>query len=209
MSIISTEEQFHRVLLISFIAILLWSVINPRNYGIWFAEVFPVIIGALFALVTYNRFRLTNLSYVIVWIDFVIILIGGHYTYSEMPLFEWLQNNFDLTRNYYDRFGHFFQGVLPAILVREILLRKTPLRRELYLFLIAVSASLAFSAGYELVEWVAAEIAGSRAKDFLATQGDNWDSQWDMFLALCGAVLSLLTLRRIQDRQLERKPDKW
>lgn len=209
MNITSTDEHYHKVLLISFLAILLWSVINPRNYWIWFAEVSPVMLGVLFILVTYNRFRLTNLSYVIIWIDVVIVLIGGHYTYSEMPLFESLQSHFDLARNYYDRFGHFFQGVLPAILVREILRRKTPLNREIYVFLIAVSTSLAFSAAYELFEWAAAEIAGSRVKDFLATQGDKWDSQWDMLLALCGAVLSLLTLRKLHDRQLDRIRDEW
>lgn len=207
MNMTSTAEQFHKSLLISFFAFLLWSVINPRNYLVWFAEVLPVIIGLLLILLTYNRFRLTNLTYVLTWVVAVIILIGGHYTYSEMPLFEWIKNHFDLARNHYDRFGHFFQGVLPAILVREILLRKTPLRREFYVSLIALSTSLALSAGYELLEWMAAEIAGSGARDFLATQGDKWDTQWDMFMALCGAILSLLTLRRIHDRQLESKSD--
>ncbi len=208
MRITSTEEKYHRFLLISFLAVFLWSVINPRNYGVWIAEVFPVIVGVLLILATYNRFRLTNLSYVIIWIDVVIVLIGGHYTYSEMPLFEWLQNHFDLARNHYDRFGHFAQGVLPAILTREVLLRKTQIRRNLYVFLIAVSVSLALSAAYELIEWAAAEIAGRQARDFLATQGDKWDSQWDMFLALCGAVLSLLTLRKIHDSQLNQMDGK-
>lgn len=207
MNISTKDEQYHKVLLISLSAVFLWSVINPKSYGVWCAEVFPMIIGMFIILITYNRFRLTNLCYVIIWIAVVIVLIGGHYTYSQMPLFEWLQNHFDLDRNYYDRFGHFAQGVLPAILVREILLRKTPLKRELYVFLTAVSASLALSAGYELLEWAAAEIAGSQAKDFLGAQGDRWDSQWDMFLALCGAVLSLLTLRKIHDRQLDEMSD--
>lgn len=207
MNIAATERRYHKVLLISIFVVFLWSGISPRNYWVWFAEVFPVIIGAWIILVTYNRFRLTNLSYLIIWIDVVIVLIGAHYMYSEMPLFEWLQTHFGLARNNYDRFGHFAQGVLPAILVREILLRKTPLKRELYVFLIAVSASLALSAGYELLEWIAAEAVGSRVKDFLATQGDKWDSQWDMFMALCGAVLSLLTLRKIHDRQIGQQSD--
>lgn len=198
-----SDRQIHMILGTSLLLIFIWSAVNPRDMHVWFMEVLPVTAGVALVLLTYNRFRLTTLVYFLVWIDVVIVLIGGHYTYANMPLFDWLQKHFDLARNYYDRFGHFFQGVLLAILAREVLLRKTALKRGWWLFFICVSISLAASAFYELQEWIAAEIFGNGAVQFLATQGDEWDTQWDMFMALCGAAAALLTLSNLHDDQLK------
>lgn len=203
MNTVATDKQIHMILGISLLPIFIWSAVNPRDIRVWFMEVVPVVAGIALVLLTYNRFRLTTLVYLLIWIDVVIVLIGGHYTYSNVPLFEWLQKHFDLARNYYDRLGHFAQGVLPAILARELLLRKTALERGWWLFFVCVNISLAASALYELEEWLAAEILGNGAIGFLATQGDEWDTQWDMFMALCGAVAALFTLRNVHDSQLE------
>lgn len=199
-----SDEILHRILLAAFLAVFIWSVINPRDLFTWFLEVLPAVIGLVIILATYNRFRLTNLTYVFVWIHAVILVIGGHYTYAEMPLFNWLRDTFDLERNYYDRLGHFAQGFIPAVIAREILLRISPLRRGKLLSFIVVSICLAISACYELLEWGVAEATGTAAEAFLGTQGDVWDTQWDMFLALCGSVLSLLTLSCLHDRYLNK-----
>ncbi len=167
-------------------------------------EVSPAVAGGTLLVATYRRFRLSNLVYVLLWIHGVILMVGGHWTYSEMPLFNWLQDRLDLQRNYYDRVGHFAQGFVPAILARELLLRTSPLRRGGWLFALTVMSVLAVSAAYELLEWAAALVLGQGADQFLATQGDPWDTQWDMFLALCGAVLSLLLLTRLHDRSMRR-----
>ncbi len=192
----------HRWLLISFAGIFIWSGINPTDLFTWFLEVLPAIIGVIVVLLTYNRFRLTNLVYVLIWIHAIILVVGGHYTYAEMPLFNWIRDTFELSRNYYDRVGHLAQGFIPAMVAREVLLRTTPLQRGRMLFFIIVSICLAISAFYELIEWWVAAATGTAADAFLGTQGDVWDTQWDMFLALCGAVLSLLFLSRTHDRQL-------
>ncbi len=196
-------KSMHLGLLLSFLGIFIWSLINPHDFFTWLLEVFPAVIGLFIVLVTYRRFRLTTLTYVLIWVHAVILVIGGHYTYAEMPLFNWLRDTFDLARNYYDRLGHFAQGFIPAIITREILLRKSPLQPGKMLFLIVVSICLAISAAYELIEWAVAEATGTAAESFLATQGDIWDTQWDMFSALCGAIISLLSLGKLHDRYLK------
>lgn len=203
MNTVATDKQIHVILGISLLLIFIWSAVNPRDSRVWLMEVLPVATGVAIVLFTYNRFRLTTLVYFLIWLDVAIVLVGAHYTYSNVPLFEWLQKHFDLARNHYDRFGHFFQGVLPAILAREVLLRKTALKRGWWLFFLCVSISFATSALYELQEWIAAEIFGNGAAGFLATQGDEWDTQWDMFMALCGAVTALSILSDLHDSQLE------
>lgn len=195
-------QPFHLTLLATFLALFIWSVINPHDFLTWFLEVFPAIIGVGVLIATYKRFRLTNLVYVLIWIHASILLVGGHYTYAEMPLFNWLRDTFHLARNYYDRVGHVAQGFVPAIIVREFLLRRTPLRRGAMLFFLVVCVCLAVSASYELIEWGVAMATGSAADAFLGTQGDVWDTQWDMFFALCGSILSLMTLNKLHDRQL-------
>lgn len=192
----------HSSLLLSFLALLAWSAYQPHDWLTWFLETLPAMVGVMILLFTYPRFRLTPLVYVLIWLHAAVLLIGGHYTYAEMPLFNWLRDAWHLDRNYYDRVGHVFQGFVPAMIAREILLRRSPLKPGKWLFFIVTSICLAISAFYEFIEWWVALASGEAATAFLATQGDIWDTQWDMFLALCGASVAQLSLRRIHDRQL-------
>ena len=168
----------------------------------WLLEVMWVLLAIPLLVVTRQRFPLTTLLYVLIGVHCLILIYGGAYTYALTPLGLWVQDVFDLARNHYDRLGHFAQGFIPAILARELLLRLTPLRRGGWLFYLVVSVCLAFSAFFEMIEWWAALIWGGEADAFLATQGDVWDTQWDMFLALCGAILAQLALARWHDRAL-------
>jgi len=199
-----SDKRLHVTLLAVGLAVLVWSGIGPRDRFIWFLEVAPAIIAAGLLLATYRRFRLSTLVYVLVLLHAIILMIGGHWTYAEVPLFNTLRDTFSLQRNYYDRIGHIAQGFIPAIAAREVLLRTSPLKRGKWLFAIAVSICLACSAVYELIEWAVAVGVGEEADAFLGTQGDPWDTQWDMFLAACGAVVSLLALSRLHDRSLGR-----
>lgn len=197
-------ELFHIGLLLIFFAVMIWSAINPKDMFTWFLEILPALIGLAVILLTYNRFRLTNIVYCLVLLHAIILIVGGHYTYAEMPLFNWLRDTFHLERNYYDRLGHFAQGFIPALIVREILLRKSSLNRGKLLSFIIISICLAISAFYELVEWGVAEATGSAADAFLGTQGDVWDTQWDMFMALWGAIVSLVLMSKIHDKFLKK-----
>lgn len=197
-------ELFHIGLLLIFFAVMIWSAINPKDMFTWFLEILPALIGLAVILLTYNRFRLTNIVYCLVLLHAIILIVGGHYTYAEMPLFNWLRDTFHLERNYYDRLGHFAQGFIPALIVREILLRKSSLNRGKLLSFIIISICLAISAFYELVEWGVAEATGSAAEAFLGTQGDVWDTQWDMFMALWGASISLVLMSKIHDKFLKK-----
>jgi putative membrane protein len=181
---------------------LVWSGIQPTERGTWLLEVFPVLLGAPVLLATHSRFPLSPLLYRLLFLHALILIVGGHYTYARVPVGFWLQDLLDLSRNHYDRLGHFAQGFVPAILAREILLRTSPLRRGKWLFVLVVCVCLAFSAFYELVEWWAALIGGESAESFLGTQGDSWDTQWDMLLALVGALSAQLLLARAHDRSL-------
>lgn len=183
-----------------FAVTLAWSAWQPLDYFIWLLEIFPALIGLALILATYNRFRLTGFTYAMILIHSIILMVGGHYTYAEMPLFDWLQQQFDLARNYYDRLGHLAQGFFPAIVAREILIRLSPLAPGGWLFFIVTAICLAISAFYELIEWWAALITGEAADAFLATQGDVWDTQWDMLLALIGAIAAQLIFARYHNR---------
>lgn len=180
-------------------ALLIWSGIAPVDRLTWIMEVIWVVIGLPLLVATYPRFPLTRLLYVLIALHCALLIVGGHYTYTKVPLGLWVQDAFDLARNHYDRLGHFAQGFVPAILARELLLRKTPLKPGAWVFYLSVAAALSFSAFFELLEWWAALIWGADADAFLATQGDIWDTQWDMFLAMCGAFVSLLSLSRWHD----------
>jgi putative membrane protein len=181
---------------------------HPRLAGTWWLEVMPVIMGIPILVATYRRFPLTPLSYVLIWIHAIILLIGGHYTYAEMPLFNWIRDAFHLSRNHYDRVGHLAQGFVPAILAREILLRTSPLRPGRWLFFLVCCVALAISALYELIEWWAALLTSPETGTaFLGTQGDVWDTQWDMAFALLGSIVAQLLLARLHDAQLERVKD--
>jgi putative membrane protein len=164
----------------------------------------PVLLAAPVLIATARRFPLTHLVYILIAIHALILILGGHYTYAKVPLGYWLQDLFDFARNPYDRIGHLAQGFVPAMIAREILLRVTPLRRGGWLFFIVSSICLAISACYEFIEWGAAIIGGGSAEAFLGMQGDVWDTQWDMFLALCGALSAQLLLARAHDRALAR-----
>ena len=196
------QARWHAVLLASFLLILVWSGYSPHDRFIWFLEVFPAIIGALVLLVIYPHKRLTMLVYCLIWLHALILMLGGHWTYSEMPLFNWLRDEFDLQRNYYDRLGHFFQGLVPAMITREIFIRAAVVRGRGWRIFLICCVALAISAFYEFIEWWVAVASGTAADAFLATQGDVWDTQWDMFLALCGAIFAQLLLGRWHDRQL-------
>lgn len=182
--------------------VLVWSGYQPKDGFTWFLEVLPVLIALPLLLLTRRSFPLTPLVYALLTLHGVILMIGGHYTYAEMPLFNWLRDTYELSRNHYDRLGHVAQGFIPAIVAREILLRRSPLQPGKWLFFLTTTVCLAISAFYEMIEWWVAVGSGDEAVAFLATQGDVWDTQWDMFLALCGALSSQLLLGRRHDRQL-------
>jgi putative membrane protein len=184
--------------------LLVASGIGPVDRLTWMLEVAPVAVAIPFLAATGQRWPLTPLVYRLLFVHACILMLGGHYTYAQVPLGYWVQDWLDLSRNHYDRLGHIAQGFIPAIVMREILWRASPLRASRWLPFLVVCFCLAFSAFYELVEWWSALIIGEGADAFLATQGDVWDTQWDMFLALCGAIVSLLLLSRIHDRQLAR-----
>lgn len=190
------------ILLMGWVIALVVSGIGPHDRVTWFLEVTPVLIAIPLLAVTRGPFPLTGLLYVLIFIHGLVLILGGHYTYAQVPLGFWLQDAFDLARNPYDRIGHFAQDFIPAILAREILLRATPLRPGGMVFFLCASVCLAFSAFYEMIEWWAAVALGAGADEFLGTQGDVWDTQWDMFLALIGAVTAQLLLARVHDGAL-------
>ncbi len=182
--------------------VLGWSAIRPHDFFTWLLEVIPVLIGLPVAFAVQRRFPLSGLLLVLLWLHSVILIVGGHYTYARVPLGDWAIQWFGWPRNNYDKLGHFAQGFVPAILVREILLRASPLKGSKWVGFLVVSVCLAFSAFYELLEWAVAELSGAAADDFLGTQGYAWDTQSDMALALVGAVAALLLLARAHDRSM-------
>lgn len=186
------------------LAALVASGIDPYDRMTWAMETLPVMIGLPALLLTHRRFPLSPLVVRLLFAHGLILMLGGHYTYARVPPGFWVQDALDLARNHYDRLGHLAQGFVPAMLAREILLRRTPLVPGGWLFFLTTSVILAFSACYEFVEWWAALAIGADADAFLATQGDVWDTQWDMFLALVGAMTAQLLLTRTHDRQLAR-----
>ena len=188
--------------LLVFAVVLVWSAINPADYFTWFLEVLPAIIGLLVLLATRKSFPLTPLVYALILIHCVILMVGGHYTYAEVPLFDWIMDSFGLARNNYDKVGHFAQGFIPAMVAREILIRKRVVLVRSWLAFLVVCFCLALSAFYELIEWAVALASGESAEAFLGTQGYVWDTQSDMGFALVGAVSALLLLGRWHDRQL-------
>jgi len=190
------------ILLAITVCALIISGIGPKDRFTWWLEVAPVLIGIPLLISTYGRFRFSDLAYVLMAIHAVILVVGGHYTYAEVPLFDWIRDEFGLARNHYDRVGHFAQGFVPAIIAREILVRREVVRGTGWLAFVVISICLAISAVYELLEWLAAVTTGEAAEAFLGTQGDPWDTQTDMALAFAGAVVSLILLSRLHDRML-------
>ncbi|GAA2887841.1 inner membrane protein YjdF [Actinoplanes cyaneus] len=190
------------VLLTVGVVALAVSAVGAKSLGTWFLEVLAALVAAVVLVATYRRFPLSPLAYRLILAHALILMIGGHWTYAEVPAGDWVRDALGLARNPYDRLGHFAQGFVPAIVAREILLRRTPLRPGRWLTALVICVVMAVSATWELFEWLSAVIGGSSADDFLGTQGDVWDTQWDMFMAGVGAITSLLVLSRLHDRQL-------
>ena len=194
--------KFHLILLAILLSILIWSVINPKDLFIWFLEVLPVLIGAMVLIYIYPKYKISNFVYVLITIEAIILIVGGHYTYAEMPVFNWIRDTLGLSRNYYDRLGHFAQGFIPAIIAREVLIRNEVISKKKYLFFIVICVCLAISASYELIEFGVAKFTGNSAEAFLGTQGDIWDTQWDMLMALIGSITSLSLLSTYHDKKI-------
>ena len=182
--------------------VVAWSWIGPHDRFTWWLECIPVLAGVPVILAFGKRFPLSTLLLVLLWLHCVVLVVGGHYTYARVPLGEWAKEWLGWSRNHYDKLGHFAQGFVPAILTRELLVRASPLKGSRWLGFVTVCVCLAFSAFYELIEWFTAVMTGAAAEDFLGTQGDPWDTQTDMLLALVGAVLAVATLRTAHDRSM-------
>jgi putative membrane protein len=198
------HSAYELVLLAIIILVFVWSGISPHDRFTWVLEVFPVILAVPILIYVYPRFRFTPLVYTLIALHAVILMVGGKYTYAEVPFGFWLRDALGLARNHYDRIGHFVQGFVPAMVAREILVRRSPLWGTGWLPFFVICFCLAFSAFYELIEFWTALATGEAAEAFLGTQGDPWDTQWDMMLALIGAITALLLLSRWHDRQLGR-----
>lgn len=203
-----TDKQLFSVLGLSVLLALIASGIAPYDRATWLLEVSPVLIAVPLLVLSYRGFPLTRLLYVLIAFHALVLILGGAYTYARVPLGFWVQDLFDLQRNPYDKLGHFMQGLVPALLTREILLRLGFLKRGRMLGFLSVCVALAFSAFYEMLEWWVALIAGQGAEDFLGTQGDPWDTQSDMLMALVGAAVAVIGLARRQDRQIEALTDR-
>lgn len=194
--------KFIYTLLLIICALLIWSVINPKEYFTWFLEVLPAILGILVLIFTFKKFRFTNLLYLLIFFHCVILIIGGHYTYAEVPFFDWVREVFNQSRNNYDKLGHFVQGFVPAMIARELLIRKEVVMKKNWLPFIIVCIALAISAAYELIEWAVSIATGEGGDSFLGTQGYIWDTQSDMLYATIGAIVALLTLSKIHNKQI-------
>lgn len=185
-------------------AVLVWSLINPFEYFTAFLEVLPGVLGIIILMATFKKFRFSDFTYFLIMIHCIILFVGGHYTYAEVPLFDWLKDVMDSDRNNYDKLGHFAQGLIPAMIIREIFLRKEVVARKSYLILIIVLMCLGISAAYELIEWFVSIMTGDGGDAFLGTQGYVWDTQSDMLFAGIGALVGLYTLRNFQDKSMEK-----
>lgn len=187
-----------------FFLVLLWSAINPKDYLTWTLEIAPVLIAFIVLLMTRQRFPLTGLAYFLILVHSILLMIGGHYTYADVPLFNWLKEAFDLERNNYDKVGHFAQGFVPAIVSREILIRNQVLKNIKWLNFFIICIGMAISAFYELIEWAVALLSKEAAEAFLGTQGYVWDTQSDMAYALLGLILAIVLLSEFHNRQLSK-----
>lgn len=189
-------------LLIVFTAALLWSIINPNEGFTCFLEIIPAIIGFVILVFTFKKFRFTNFTYTLILIHCIILFIGGHYTYAEVPFFNYIKEIFDQSRNNYDKVGHFAQGFVPAMIIRELFIRKKVISSQSFFNFIIVSICLAISAAYEWIEWFVSVSTGEGGDAFLGTQGYVWDTQSDMLFATIGAIIALLLFSKTQDKAL-------
>jgi putative membrane protein len=187
-----------------FVGTLLWSIINPKESFTCFLEIIPAIIGVLVLIFTFRKFRFTNFTYFLILIHCIILFIGGHYTYAEVPFFDFIKNTFHQSRNNYDKVGHFVQGLVPAMIIRELFIRKMVVSNKSFLLFIIVSICLAISATYEWIEWLVSILTGDNGNAFLGTQGYIWDTQSDMLFAAIGAIVGLILFSKIQDKQIKK-----
>jgi putative membrane protein len=194
----------HLALLLSVVTVILWSAWRPHDRFTWWLEVTPGLVGLVLLLATYRRFRFTTLCYTLIAVHICVLCVGGHYTYARVPLFDWLRPLFSWQRNNYDRLGHFMQGFVPAIIAREVIIRVGVLARRNWLPFFVVSICLAISALYELIEWWTALLSGGAANDFLGSQGDVWDTQSDMCVALVGAITAVIVLSAAHNRAIRK-----
>ncbi len=201
-ALLKKPDNYLLILFLIFIVAFVWSANRPHDLLTWFLEVLPTVIALPVLFLTGKKFPLTELLYGLILLHALILLVGGHYTYAEVPLFSWLRDVLDLDRNYYDRLGHFAQGFVPAMIAREVLIRKHVVLQNKWLFFIVCCICLSISAFYELIEWWVAVGSGTAAEAFLGTQGDIWDTQWDMFTALIGAVCAQVFLKTYHNHQL-------
>jgi putative membrane protein len=186
--------KYHLTLLFLFCAALTWSGIAPHDYFTWFLEVIPALIGLVVLIIIYPRYKFTDLAYTLMLLHASILIVGGHYTYAEVPCFDWIKEACNQSRNNYDKVGHFAQGFIPSIIAREILIRDNIVHTKAWLNVIVVSLCMAISAAYEFLEWAVAELTGESAEAFLGTQGYAWDTQSDMLYATMGAITALVLL---------------
>lgn len=186
-----------------FSVILIWSVINPKENFTCFLEIFPAILGVLILILTFKKFRFTDFTYFLILIHCIILFIGGHYTYAEVPLFNYIRDIFDQSRNNYDKLGHFAQGLVPAMITRELFIRKNVIANKSYFNFIIVCICLAISAAYEWIEWGVSIATAEGGDAFLGTQGYVWDTQSDMLFATIGAIVGLFLFSKIQDNQIQ------
>ena len=184
--------------------LLIWSAINPFEYFIWFLEVLPAVIGVIILILTFHKFRLTNFVYTLIFIHCAILIIGGHYTYAEVPLFDWIQETFNQTRNNYDKVGHFAQGFVPAMITRELLIRKSVVNTTSWLNFIVVCIAMAISVTYEFIEWAVSIGTGDGGDAFLGTQSYIWDTQSDMLYATIGAIIALIMFGRYHSSKIKK-----
>ncbi len=191
-----------KIFLLLFFTVFIWSAINPKDYFTWFLEVFPAMIALIVLALTYKKFRLTPLVYSLILIHCIILMVGGHYTYAQVPLFDFFKELLNQDRNNYDKIGHLAQGFVPAMIAREIIIRKSIITMEAWRNFFIICFCLAFSAFYELIEWWVAIFTNEASNDFLGTQGYIWDTQSDMAWALVGAILALVFLRKLHTKQL-------
>lgn len=200
----STKRDFFPIILLAgFIAVSIWSVIHPADYRAWFTEVTPAFVIVIILLATFHKFRFTGLFYGLLFLSLICMLIGGHYTYEKVPLFNWIRSLLHLKRNDFDRLGHFFQGIIPAFAVKELLLRLCIMKTSKWLLAIAVACTLAVSSSFEIAEFAVCKIINGDANKLLGMQGDKWDAQWDMLSALSGGVVGLLLLGKVHDKQID------
>ena len=200
-------SAFQLLVTVVFVATL-WSAVDPADFATWFFELFIGAIGIVVLVVTHSRFRFSPVVYIVVAIHYIILACGAKYTYADMPLFEWLKDTFHLSRNHFDRVGHFAQGFTPALVVRELLIRRTTLQRAWVRNVLSISVALSFSAAYEILEWLWVIVFyPDKGPEWLGMQGDMWDAQADMLMAVLGGIAAILLIGRIQDNQIRRMVD--